>query len=399
MPSLFAWLDTSEHDRRRAMDVIDLFQQKETVDELGIGSIRDTVADLLSPATSTVQTRAKYFFFVPWIYQALEKRGSATERMVARARAREIALIEPLAKSSDPDGTIGIQSRASLKRLPSAVYWAGLGRLGFRLFPGSLDQYHRTADRRVSLVRRDETGDLAVSSAIPANWHPRLPEPSSDFPNDASFALTREESTFFLEQLRIMAPGSLLLFLVEARQSLAEIELPWNLTFRDEMPRNLIALLDHGQCYSELMHGAQLLYNLMLAEKRKHGEWIARYQALLTGWAASLSSRLAQHRNWDRAKFWSLLYKADGRLPVGAKVFSEHWIALVLENGTKTIERHEAARRLIAEREQRLKGSRARLDNQDQLNLWGGASGTEQLNYRWGITKTVVDDIVQGFRG
>jgi hypothetical protein len=32
MASVFAWLDSSEGERRRALDVIDLFDQPETVD-------------------------------------------------------------------------------------------------------------------------------------------------------------------------------------------------------------------------------------------------------------------------------------------------------------------------------------------------------------------------------
>lgn len=40
-----------------------------TLDELGIGSIRDTFSDELFPGTSTIQTRARYFLFVPWIMQ------------------------------------------------------------------------------------------------------------------------------------------------------------------------------------------------------------------------------------------------------------------------------------------------------------------------------------------
>jgi hypothetical protein len=76
VPSSFAWLDTSERDKRRALDVIDLFQQKETVDELGLGSVRDTIADILAPGTSTIQTRARYFFFIAWIYRNLERSRS-----------------------------------------------------------------------------------------------------------------------------------------------------------------------------------------------------------------------------------------------------------------------------------------------------------------------------------
>ena len=36
------------------------------LDELGIGLIRDGFSDLFFPGTSTIQTRAKYFFIVPY---------------------------------------------------------------------------------------------------------------------------------------------------------------------------------------------------------------------------------------------------------------------------------------------------------------------------------------------
>ena len=58
MPSTFTWLDHSEHERRQMLDVIDLFRERDTRDELGLGTIRDAFADLSFPATSTIQTRA-----------------------------------------------------------------------------------------------------------------------------------------------------------------------------------------------------------------------------------------------------------------------------------------------------------------------------------------------------
>jgi hypothetical protein len=61
MVSQFAWLDFSEHERRKALDVIDLFRERDTRDELGIGTVRDALSDVLFPGTSTIQTRARYF--------------------------------------------------------------------------------------------------------------------------------------------------------------------------------------------------------------------------------------------------------------------------------------------------------------------------------------------------
>src|SRR5262245_27615097 len=147
MPSTFTWLDTSERDRQRALDVIDLFERQDTLDELGIGTVRDALADLLVPGTSTIQTRARYFLFVPWIYVALEERRVSSADIARRARQAEIELTEPLATSGDALATIGVVARAALRRVPRAVYWSGLGTLGTRLFPGSQNQYHRSLDR------------------------------------------------------------------------------------------------------------------------------------------------------------------------------------------------------------------------------------------------------------
>src|SRR5262245_12514234 len=117
--SHFTWLDSSENARRRMLDVIDLFRQQDTVDELGMGGIRDSIAELLSPGTSTIQTRARYFFFLPWMYLEFERKGIAVDAVVDRARTYETNLIRPLAASNDPQGTLGIEAGKRLKRLPS----------------------------------------------------------------------------------------------------------------------------------------------------------------------------------------------------------------------------------------------------------------------------------------
>jgi hypothetical protein len=94
--SYIAWLDHSEHERRKMLDVIDLFREHETVDELGIGGVRDAFANLMLPGTSTIQTRARYFLFIPWIYKGLEKKRIASKDIAARARREEKRLKERL---------------------------------------------------------------------------------------------------------------------------------------------------------------------------------------------------------------------------------------------------------------------------------------------------------------
>ena len=143
MVSTLTWLDFSEHERRKALDVIDLFREKDTRDELGIGTVRDALADLLFPGTSTIQTRARYFLFVPWVYRRLERQRSAVADAARLARRAELNLIDALAIGGETDGVIGIEARQTLKRLPSNVFWQGLAAWGIRVLNISQSDYHR----------------------------------------------------------------------------------------------------------------------------------------------------------------------------------------------------------------------------------------------------------------
>ena len=181
MPSTFTWLDNSESDRRRALEVIDLFAQPGTLDELGIGTIRDALADQMFPGTSTIQTRARYFLFIPWIYLDLERRRVPSAKISELARQEEIRLARSLAENeADASGVIGKEAGRHLKRLPSAIYWSGLQRWGLRQSRASQDSYHRSLDRLYADRRawREAGHDREGQSAPPGIWHPHIPDPA-----------------------------------------------------------------------------------------------------------------------------------------------------------------------------------------------------------------------------
>jgi hypothetical protein len=110
MTSSFTWLDYSEQDRRKMLDVISLFREQTTRDELGIGAIRDAFANLFFPGVSTIQTRARYFLFIPWIYQDLINRKTTTQQVDSKLRASK----KLPSSTSWP--------RAPITRAPSAKY-------------------------------------------------------------------------------------------------------------------------------------------------------------------------------------------------------------------------------------------------------------------------------------
>src|SRR5687768_2571931 len=117
----FTWLDYSDTERRKLLDVVDLFRDRDTRDELGIGTVRDAFAELFSPGTSTVQARAKYFLLIPWLYRRIEAKGQVSDpwREIGDAERR---LIDVILESDDNKGAIGSHARRNLQRIPSSIY-------------------------------------------------------------------------------------------------------------------------------------------------------------------------------------------------------------------------------------------------------------------------------------
>ena len=397
--SSFTWLDSSEHDRRKALDVIDLFRERNTRDELGLGAVRDAFGEILFPGTSTIQTRARYFLFIPWIYQALERRRIRSDRVSDVARRQEFSLIDALANSSDPTGTIGIDARKTLKRLASNVYWQGLGRLGIRLCNGSQDQYHRSLDRHYRLtgtVRIADDGETVARSSR-FNWHPSIPAPPTDFPQGATFALTRDEAEYLRERVLTSAPKSFLAFLLDRGQSTESVDFPWVHPQIGELPLRMLNDLEHARNFSEALHGAALLYNLMLAEKCDWADYVESYGNEVAAWEQNLSAGAPRFAQWDRTTFWEVARRGGTHISLQTVRFVDQWIdRAVIKDRSNGIVNDDSLRRLIHNRERALKRGQARLDNQRALERWGGAAGAAQLVFRWPQVQVIVADVLEG---
>lgn len=386
------------------LDVVGLFKEQNTRDELGIGAIRDGMAELLFPGTGTVQTRARYFLFIPWIYLDLERRRKASNEFAAAARAIEIKLIEALAEShpGQGEGVIGIEARAGLKRLPSNIYWLGLATWKIRLAHGSQDQFHRSLDRYYRVMTaRSRSGEAETPVTILPNWHTGLPEAPDNFPDQANFTLRRIEADYLCDRIMTSVPTSLLAFLVDKGRDDDSAEYPWFHPQFSQFPTVNREQLDHARNFSEAIHGAALLYNFMLAEKAEKRELMKQYQVDLTSWAESLQAREQEFNQWDRKRFWSIVnFQPTIREGSPTWIFVNQWLEYAINPAiSRCVKTHEAARRLVHQREKSLKVKLARLENRDALRNWNGAAGAGRLDYRWRQAKTIVDDILVGRKG
>ena len=400
-PSQFGWVDFSQRDRERMLDVIHMFQEHDTRDELGIGTIRDAFANHFFPGTSTIQTRARYMLFVPWVYLDLEARGVASSQIAQRARNHEIRLIYALLKSDDRNGLIGQDARERLQRLPSSIYWSGLGSWGIRWFPGSQDQYHRLADAFAASHRHVVYDDdkEPVDGPRP-NWDPGLPDPPADLLQKTELALSQEDAKYLRDRV-LMAHRHTLLALELLHGENTETQFPWEHPLVASLPSALRDELAHARNFSETMHGAPLLYNYMLARKSDSDELTEVYRQELQKWWSMLSRRQGHLREWHVSlyRFWSCAPLALGQTSSLTKRFVEDWLHLVFNiKHIDDLLESTAAQRLVHDREVRLKGSRSRLENTRQLELWTGAAGTSRLDYRWSTAQRLVRDISAGLQ-
>ncbi|MGA2256604.1 MAG: DUF6361 family protein [Thermoguttaceae bacterium] len=399
MPSRFRWVDFADDDRERMLRVVDLFREQGTQDELGIGTIRDAFADWFFPGTSTIQTRARYFLFIPWIYQRLEWDGVPSAEVAAKARRAEIKLIDALLEAGERQGVIGQEAREGLQRLPSSVYWSGLGSWGIRQFPGSQSQYHRSLDayyrRESRTVMTDDKEP--VGGGVRANWHAGLPEAPDDLLEESTMSLTDEEAEYLQANVVMCHPESLLAKLLLHDRHF-ECDFVWQHPHLDALPEGLRVTIQHARNFSETLHGSALLYNLLMSRARGVEEWAHGYEERLGTWAALVQGRWEDLCQWhaDIRALWSLPALVAATIPYRTRVFVDQWLEILFSEAAEGTIVSPAAKRLIVEREEQLKHTRARLSNKRALELWNGASGDRQLDFRWGNVSTLLDDIHAG---
>lgn len=396
--STFTWIDHSEKQRRQILEAIDLFREKDTRDELGIAGIRDTFSDMLFPGTGSLQTRARYFFFVPWMYLAFEAASVSSAEVARKGRAFEIALIERLADSSDPAGTIGIQARSSLQRIPSSIYWNGLKLLGICRFPGSQAEHHRGLDRhaaaRATARRNDD--DEVVGGVVRA-WHAGLPAVPAAFPSKARFALTAPEARYLKGRVLENHRQSLFAFMLDPDYVDAVAEFAWNHPASQQTPVELRREIKHARCFSEVVHGASILYNLYLGELDPHrDEVVEDCEARLKDWLGVIGERRQKLLKWDLVDFWKLLAERLYQPSMATRLFVDEWCRRVLSADPTTLRGAESTRELIFSREAQIKGALARCNNRRSREMWNGEAGLGRLDFRWSNARVILRDIAAG---
>lgn len=396
--SQIAWLDASPEEQRRVREVVQLFSQSETVDELGGRKIIITIADALFPGTSVLHSRARYLLFVPWLCQAAI--GKKNPR--ATLDYNERRLIARFIEEHELEGLVGRDAGPGVKQLPSTNYWTALAAWGVLQWPGTIDQ----TLYRAATVRRDGPEDADELAGRPISvWDAGVGKMPPGFPEhhiDGGFRLKHTEACWLRDRLLLHTDGSLLAHLIRTQTPLTKAsQAPWLDLACQSAPSSIRRVLDDGERFALATDGARLLYSLLVAEKYIDAGYtrvnvdLEAYRELLDGWAQDVYDRAALFDGWNRGDFWAFVGSANVRVDELSRRFFDTWLGAAQSGDVDGIADRSELRHVVASREVFLKKGQARLENPKLLGAWTGGTAA-RVTFRWAQVHRLVTDILDG---
>ncbi|MGC9353148.1 MAG: DUF6361 family protein [Mariniphaga sp.] len=398
------WIDFSVDDRNRVGTVLDLLRPEGMIDELGMGTMRDALADKMFPEISTIQTRAKYFFIIPYIlYDYLklkpaQRRGKSPSRYLEE---NEYEIMWQLAEKYNHEegiGVIGITKRRpdKIARRPSAIYWNGLYTYQFINTQGlgveTFLQQTVNPNLESLLSSSGYSGDEMTSDDADAEYDNifklKVP-PKSDWREELSIDLDFDEAQFLRDRIISISKNKLI-------AELLLNEKLWKLYTQAknfmEFSRAAISILDSLELkdtlilahdFSELMHGAHIAYNNIL-QGRVFGSY--NFSDEWHDWLENIRQNMIDFENFNPEDLFVL---APTTRPVSIQFVRDWWENTVA--GFPDLSKRDL---LIENQEAAVKGAKARImHNKTDDVKENGWLGLQHFEYRFFQARVILNDI------
>lgn len=416
------WLDLGEEEQRRAREYLAQFKADNTLDELGVGILRDAFADVFFPATNTIMTRTRYLMFVPALCLLVENEKLSGIAAGQRLNQYENRLREALSAEESAD-VIGNRAKEDLQRYPSSIYWNALRRLGLFLRPNwGLAYYHDHLSEFYAATTPEKDDDGLSHLSIPElrNWDTGLKEVLAsgpilqaggmrDFPESLNFSLLKGEARYLMgkyaELERKENRTSIINHLITHRRG-DSFGYPWDV----EPPQQLALHVEHARLFSMFTRGATLQYWYLL-QRERDAKGISGpasdYHEVFERWWEATREDL---KIWKVEEFLDLAASLNALRRENDRAFVRSWLKLNLAAGSpqQMLENAEA-HELIRRREKLTRPRKSRLHHVEYLERWKPleqetldsiAQNPDQLrfglDYRAWIGSVFVRDILEG---
>ena len=387
------FIDYSHEERNKILSTLKLLGDQNALDELGIGVVRDAYSDILFPGISTLQTRAKYFVLIPYLFQSAKAQAEkgkihSGKELLQWINESEDRLAASLTNNCPP-GEIGIigsnayRNKRSVKVKPSAIYWAGLRTFGiFRgenmFLPAACKLVFAEAKRKADAEIKTDGDSFDDPTALDQGSALFLPIiPDYDYEKNATMDLTEKEARFLSEciQRSPFTSDSLLAFYIKQRMLSNDFKsVPVEL-LPDGLHRDYLLARD----FSRFIYGAHIRYNVVYSEYSDHN-----VQEMFDSWRDSFLS--------EPFELEPVLERVS--CPSALTTFCRSFLDAVRNNDTSAMDD------LIVRREIQAKGARSKLrkpkeyryDPSHPIHLY-------ELEFRFARASVIIRDILKGLEG
>lgn len=384
------WIDFSSEERNKVMQALKSLETPGAIDELGLGVTRDRFANLMFPGISTVQTRAKYYITLPKMLLDLskDKRIATGKQLFDALKDEEDKLAEILRQTNEP-GIIG--QDGAVKNKPSAIFFGGLRILDIvRNKNISLMQLcsllikNKQENSAISLkVGEEESDDL--QAAFSGNRQ-LLSVYGGDIRMD-TLELSRGEAEYLYEKIATgeETRSTLLKDLIDYGRGGGEIPDDFFAIPIDKMTERSQQIYVRAKAFSDFTYGAYIRYNILYARTQNSKFAIGKYES--------------DYSEWERGFDLNTFSLIDTLSIIDAQGYRRVLDFLTDFDRLAKEKRYNELDVLIANREKRTKGTRAKInlnDWQSRPEIAFNAVHAYKLTYRYYRVHRIARDIVEG---
>ena len=273
------FVNFNTEEKKRVAKMMQLLQESEAIEELGIGRVRDHFSNTLFPGTSTLQHHAKYFVVMPSLYYhtAFKSRKFQNLAEVSRyIKEAEVQITRQMAKwdnnqiNTTETGITGINTLKDalndynkyVKYDPAYIYGSGLARYGIIPDTGverlilELNKKHFADPHNKGALKSEDTtedaGDLTGDKQVIKTCGE-----SYNFFNGKTMnlTLTEKEASFMKDRIHASCDGTMLAYLIDCEYNLPEHVGYFEIReFLSELDPDVVDIYKKSVLFSKLMH-------------------------------------------------------------------------------------------------------------------------------------------------
>ena len=401
------FVNFNTEEKKRVSKMMQLLQESEAVEELGIGRVRDHFSNTLFPGTSTLQHHAKYFAILPSLYYHAahcgKKFGSVreVERYIKEA---EVQITRQLAEYDDGTSKLGITGINTYKEAltdynkyvkydPTYIYVSGMATYGMipdtsiyqlirEISQGDAENPHNKRKLRGEDNTEDSQDLTGEKQSI------RTSGEKYDFFNGSTMPLSLSATeAYFVKKKILESPlckGTLLSFLIDKDSlslpdEMGYYELVQQLDGLDDEVRDVY---DKSVLFSKLVHLIDWSFNHAYYTSFGNEEQAAACQQAFERLYELHRETIRNHTCYE------LLFDYIRMKDPMLTDFCENFYYEITEKGMDSLRHLDE---LVTSRERTVKRERSKIGNSAYRTIKRQNPGYNE--FRWTTVKTMVNEI------